>query len=111
MAIRILSWILALLFIAAGVPKIIGVEQVAANFDQLGYSPTFRVLIGVLEVTGGVALLVPAAASYGALLLIVIMIGAVWTVLRVGESVAPPIIVGVLLALLAVLRTRKPAVG
>lgn len=61
----------------------------------------------MLEVAGGVALLVPAAALYGALLLIVIMIGAVWTVLRVGDSVAPPIIVGALLALLTVLRTRQ----
>lgn len=111
MAIRVLSWILALVFVAAGVPKIIGVAQVAANFEHLGYSPAFRVLIGVLEVAGGVALLVPAAALYGALLLIVIMIGAAWTVLRVGDSVAPPIIVGALLALLAVLRTRRTAPG
>ena len=42
-------------------------------------------------------------------LFVVIMIGAVWTVLRVGDSLAPPIIVGALLALLSVLRTRQAA--
>jgi putative oxidoreductase len=108
MAIRVLSWVLALIFIAAGVPKILDVAQFAAQFEHFGYSPTFRHMIGVLEVAGAVALLVPGAALYGALLLLAIMVGATWTVLRAGEALAPPIIVGALLAVLAILRTLKP---
>jgi len=111
MATRVLSWVLALVFIAAGVPKIIGVTQAVAGFEHFGYSATFRVLIGLLEVAGGVALLVPAVALYAAMLLIVIMVGAAWTVLRAGDSVAAPIIVGMLLAVFAVLRVRTPAPG
>ncbi|HUI25899.1 MAG TPA: DoxX family protein [Candidatus Kryptonia bacterium] len=107
MATRILSWLLALLFVVSGVPKLIGVAQVVAAFEHMGYSASFRILIGVLEIAGGVALLIPAVALYGAGLLIVIMIGAVWSVLRIGESPAPPLIVGALLALLATLRLRQ----
>jgi uncharacterized membrane protein YphA (DoxX/SURF4 family) len=67
----------------------------------MGYPPWFR-LIGVLEVGGGVALLIPAVAPPGTGVLLTIMMGAVSTALRVGESVAPPLIV------FAALRLRKP---
>jgi uncharacterized membrane protein YphA (DoxX/SURF4 family) len=107
MAQRILSWLLALLFVASGVPKIIGVAQVAAGFEHMGYSANFRLLIGVLEIAGGVALLVPPVARYGTALLIAIMLGATWSVLSVGEAVAPPLIVGALLVVLAILRERR----
>ena len=104
---RILSWLLALLFVASGVPKVIGVAQVAEGFEKLGYSASFRILIGVLEAAGGIALLVPAVALYGNALLIAIMIGAIWTVISAGQSVAPPIVVGALLVVLAILRERR----
>ena len=32
MAQRILSWLLALVFLAAGIPKLLGVAQIAARF-------------------------------------------------------------------------------
>jgi putative oxidoreductase len=107
MAVRVLQWLLAAVFVAAGIPKILGVAAVAENFQHFGYSPAFRLLIGALEIAGGVTLLVPAVALYAALLLIGIMAGAVWTVWRVGDSVAPPLIVGALLAVLAVMRLRQ----
>ena len=47
-----------------------------AAFVRWGYPPWFRILIGCLEVAGGVCLLVPWVASYGALVLIVVMLGA-----------------------------------
>jgi uncharacterized membrane protein YphA (DoxX/SURF4 family) len=109
MAVKILSGLLALLFLVAGVPKIIGVSQAVEGFAHLGYSPTFRVLIGVLETVGGLGLLVPAVAPYAILLLLVIMGGATWTVLSVGESALPPLITGALLVVLGILRLRPPA--
>ena len=109
MAVKVLSWMLALLFLFAGVPKIIGLSQAAEGFAHLGYSPMFRVLIGVLETVGGLGLLVPAVAPYAILLLLVIMGGAMWTVLSVGESVLLPLIVGALLVVVGVLRVRQPA--
>ena len=109
MATKILSWLLALLFVVAGVPKLIGAAQVVEGFKRMGYSAGFRILIGVLEVAGGLALAILTVALYSAGMLIVIMIGAVWSVLHVGESVAPPLIVGALLAWLATLRLRESA--
>ena len=109
MASRILSWLLALLFVVAGVPKLIGSAEVVAAFQHMGYSTGFRILIGVLEVGGGIALAIPALTLYAAAVLIVIMIGAIWSVLQVGESFVPPLAVGVLLAVLATLRLRQSA--
>jgi putative oxidoreductase len=106
MPIRILSWALGLLFIAAGLPKIVGVARFAERFDQFGYSPAFRVSVGVVEVAGGAGLLIPASALYAAAVLIVDMLGAIWTTRRVHESGAPPLAVGALLVILVILRVR-----
>jgi len=96
MAQRILSWLLALVFLAAGIPKLLGVAQIAARFEHFGYPPWFRLVIGVVEVSGGVSLLVPAVAPYGMALISIDMIGTTLTVLRVGDSPMPPLVVGAL---------------
>jgi uncharacterized membrane protein YphA (DoxX/SURF4 family) len=49
-------------------------------FAAWGYPAWFRILVGAVEVTAGVALLVPATASYGAIALAVVMMGA-WSTL------------------------------
>ena len=109
MPAKILTWLLALLFIAGGVPKILNLGNFEAEFIRFGYSSGFRLLIGVLEVGGGLALLVPGLALLGAALLLVIMVGATWTLVHVGDAPTPPIVVGALLALVIVLRLRaKP---
>lgn len=109
MAGKILSWVLALLFIVAGVPKVLGVAAVAEQFQQFGYPAGFRVLIGVLEIAGGVGLLTRRLKTVAVALLGAIMVGALATVVRAGMSVAPPAIVGSLLLVLAYLGERSPA--
>jgi putative oxidoreductase len=109
MAERTLRWIVGGFFVAVGVPKIIGIAAVAQAFDQMGFSPAFRALIGVLETAGGIGLLFPAAAVYAAGLLVVIMIGAIWTTLRMHQSPLVPAVVGLLLAVVAALRVRARA--
>ena len=104
---RVLTWLLALLFVAAGVPKLLGLGSVAADFARMGYSTGFRLLIGVLEIAGGIALLVNSIALYGAGLLLVIMVGATWTVVHAGDSPVPPIVVGALLVVLIAARARS----
>lgn len=106
MWVKVLTWVLALLFVAAGVPKVLGVESVATEFAHMGYSNAFRLLIGVLEIAGGVALLIPAAAVFGAAMLLVIMAGAVWTLVSLGQPPIPPLVVGALLAVVLVMRVR-----
>ena len=46
-------------------------------FDAIGLGQWFRYVTGVIEVTSGIALLVPSAAIFGALLLIPTMLGAI----------------------------------
>lgn len=48
-------------------------------FARWGYPPWFRILIGCLEVLGGICLVVPWVASYGAGTLILVMLGALAT--------------------------------
>ena len=48
-------------------------------FDVIGLRQWFRYVTGVIEVTSGIALLVPSAAIFGALLLTPTMLGAIVT--------------------------------
>ena len=48
-------------------------------FDAIGLGQWFRYVTGTIEVTSGIALLVPAAAVFGALLLIPTRLGAIVT--------------------------------
>jgi uncharacterized membrane protein YphA (DoxX/SURF4 family) len=109
MLVKVLTWVLALVFVAGGIPKLVGLDSVAAEFVRFGYSTAFRLLIGVLEVTGGLMLLVPRLALYGAGVLLVIMVGAAWTLVRVGDAPTPPIVVGALLLVLLTIRPRPAA--
>jgi uncharacterized membrane protein YphA (DoxX/SURF4 family) len=77
--VTVLSVLMALMFIAGGIPKIIGVPDAVAGFAKYGYPDWFRVLIGVGEAGAGVLLLVPRLAWIGAGAIGVIMVGAAYT--------------------------------
>jgi putative oxidoreductase len=68
---------LALMFLMAGGSKLAGVPAMVSLFDAIGLGQWFRYVTGVIEVTSGIALLVPSAAIFGALLLIPTMLGAI----------------------------------
>jgi uncharacterized membrane protein YphA (DoxX/SURF4 family) len=73
-------------------------------------------LTGALEVLAALAVLVPTAAFYGAVLLVCIMVGALYSHLAHGQTadVVQPIVFLVLAAALAVLRrpaTARPALA
>jgi putative oxidoreductase len=70
---------LALMFLMAGGSKLAGVPAMVSLFDAIGLGQWFRYVTGVIEVTSGIALLVPSAAIFGAWLLIPTMLGAVVT--------------------------------
>src|ERR1700739_4882964 len=78
---RIGAWtlqvIIAAAFLAAGSAKLAGVPFMVDLFAQIGLGQWFRVVTGVVEVTGAVALLIPGLASIGALWLGGTMVGAV----------------------------------
>ena len=70
---------LAGMLILAGGLKLAGVPVMVALFDAIGIGQWFRYVTGSIEVVSAVALLVPAWAPFGALLLIPTMVGAVVT--------------------------------
>ena len=109
----VLSGLLALAFLASGVPKLLMIEVWARKFAQWGYPVWFLLLIGALEVGGATLLLIPRWTRYGVLLLGVVMVGAMYTHVSNGEGlqVLRPLIVGAALGVLAWLRApaRLPA--
>ncbi len=87
-------WILrvltALAFLAAGGAKLAGAPPMVAVFATIGVGQWFRVLTGLLEVAGAIGLLIPRATFHAALLLAVVMVGAVGAHLVIlGGNPAP----------------------
>ena len=95
--------LLALFFVAMGLPKMLGLGGWAGRFAAWGYPPWVVVLVGVCEIGGAVMLLIPPLARPGAAGLSVIMLGAVATHLRYGEfvRVIVPLILFTLLMVIA----------
>lgn len=85
-------WVLqiaaAAMFFFAGGSKLAGAEQMVGLFNVVGIGQWFRYLTGGLEVLGAIALLIPALAGLGAVLLAAVMIGAIVTHLFILHS--PP---------------------
>jgi putative oxidoreductase len=96
---------LAVMFLMAGGSKLAGVPAMVSLFDALGLGQWFRYVTGVIEVASGIALLVPAAALFGAMLLIPTMLGATAANLFLGQSPAAPLVLLIVAA--AVAWTRR----
>jgi uncharacterized membrane protein YphA (DoxX/SURF4 family) len=76
-------------------------------FRTWGYPDGFYLVIGAVEVIGGIALLVPRVTSYSAIMLAVVMLGAAATqILRGGRNGVGEIVFASLLCLLAAIRWR-----
>jgi uncharacterized membrane protein len=96
---------LAAVFLMAGGSKLAGVPAMVSLFDALGLGQWFRYVTGFIEVASGIALLVPSAAIFGAILLIPTMLGAAAANLFLGQSPAAPLVL--LLVAAAVAWTRR----
>ena len=76
-------------------------------FNKVGLGQWFRYLTGVLEVAGAIGLLISRSAFYAAILLALVMVGAIIAHLTVlGTSPAAPIVLLALSGTIAYL--RKP---
>ena len=105
-AARIAIWVLQALaaaaFIAAGGAKLASVPQMVDIFQHIGVGQWFRYVTGAIEVVAGIALLFRSAAVFGALALVVTMIGAVITHLFViGGNPAPAFVLLTITAIIA----------
>ena len=99
-------WILRVLlgaaFIGAGGAKLAGVQAMVDMFQKVGLGQWFRIVTGLLEVSGGILLLIPRLTFYGAALLLPVMVGAITAHLTVlGGNPAPAMILLVLNAVTA----------
>jgi putative oxidoreductase len=106
-ALWILSGLVALAFFGAGGAKLAGAAAMVDLFDKVGRGQWFRYFTGLLEVAGGIGLLIPRYAFYAAGLLAVVMVGAIIAHLTIlGTSPAVPVVLLVLSGTIAWL--RKP---
>ncbi len=70
-----------------------GVPMMVAIFDQIGAGQWFRIFTGVVEIAGAIAILLPVTVAFGAVLLAVTMIGAVFThLVLIGGNPLPAIV-------------------
>ena len=104
-ALWLMQVALALMFLMAGGSKLAGVPAMVSLFDQVGVGQWFRYVTGIIELTAGIALLIPSAAVFGAMLLIPTMLGAAAANLFLGQSPAAPLVL--LLVAAAVAWTRR----
>ncbi len=95
------SWVLVVLlaagYLMSGVGKLTGAAT--QMFEDWGYAPWFAILIGVLELSGALGLLIPKLTRAAILGLTGIMIGASYTHITnaEGAQVLRPLIFLVLL--------------
>jgi uncharacterized membrane protein len=97
--------LLALMFVfGSAIPKLVGERTAVDIFTEIGIGQWFRYLIGVLELAGGIGLLIPRLSGPAALGLLGVMVGATVTQLFVLDAVLlaiTPVVLGVLLGYVA----------
>ncbi|GII93198.1 DoxX family protein [Sinosporangium siamense] len=88
-ALVVVSILVALGFVLAGLPKAIGNPAIVKELGRLGVSPGFTRITGTLEVLGGLGTLAGIWIGILGILapigLIIVMIGAIVTHVRAGD--------------------------
>lgn len=99
----ILAGLLGVVFVAVGIPKIQGQQQMVESFRRWGYADVVRKAVGWVEVLCGAFLLVgiavQALAVAGALTLIPLLLGALATHQHAHDRLALWVAPAVLLVL------------
>ena len=109
-ALWALQALLALVFAMAGLAKVFGDPAMVEMFATIGVGQWFRYVVGALEVSGAVGVLIPRLSGPAALGLVCLMAGATLTNLLVlGASPVLPI--GLLVASAVIAWARRPRTG
>lgn len=108
----VLRVLLGIFFVvASAAPKLVGEASTVQIFAEIGAGDWLRYAIGIVELAGGVGLLVPRLVRVAATGLIALMVGAAATQVFVLDQplfVITPVVLGVLLALVLRHRARGP---
>jgi uncharacterized membrane protein YphA (DoxX/SURF4 family) len=108
----ILLWVLRLLvaalFLFAAYAKLTGQPMMVEEFGEVGLGQWFRYFTGAMEVAGAVLLLVPRTSALGAIVLLLVDIGAFVAQLLIlhGDVIHTLVIGAVLVALIYLQRDR-----
>ena len=107
LTVSIVGYVLAAVFILAGGAKLAQVKVMKDNFAKYGFPDWFPRVVGLGEVVGGVLLLIPSLAIFGATGLAIVMVGAVLTHVMSDETpmAVPPLVLGALSVFLIVERS------
>lgn len=102
-----LQALLGALFVVTGGTKLVGVDQQVESFERWDYPQWFRVVTGLVEVSGGIALagglFMTGLTVAGAVLLLGTMLGAVYThAIRVGDPMSETVKPALLLVLVLI---------
>jgi len=85
---------LGLVYVCAGSAKLLGADIMVEAFDVTGLGQSLRIVVGMLEIVGGLCLFVPRASIYAAMVLgctILGILGAtVGHMARLGVEQQPP---------------------
>ncbi|MEV0980433.1 DoxX family protein [Streptomyces sp. NPDC049915] len=111
-ALRTVQVLLALFYaFASALPKLIAHPTAVESFDRIGWGSAGMYAIGLLELAGAIALLVPVLQSVAAVSLSALMVGAFIVQVTVfdGQNAATPLILLVPLALIAWARRQRNA--
>jgi uncharacterized membrane protein YphA (DoxX/SURF4 family) len=68
--------VLGLAFILFALMKLSGREAMIAEFDAVGLGQWFRYFTATLELIGGILVLIPSVSVFGAILMLVVDLGA-----------------------------------
>lgn len=103
----VLQGVLALVFVLTALTKFAGAPQAVEIFEAMGTASWMPYVIGLLEIIGAVALLVPRLCGLAAVAFVALLVGAVLSHLIVG--VGSPILALVLLVLSALVAYGRRA--
>jgi len=104
-ALWVLRLLMAALFLFAAFAKLTSQPQMVEGFGLLPVGQWFRYVVGLMELVGGVAVLVPAVSGLGALLLLVVDVGAFFAqILFMHQDWIHTIVIGAILVALIYLQ-------
>lgn len=72
----VLSALVTFMMLVSGLSKIVGTAEMVGNFEYMKLTP-YLLMVGLMEVIGGIMLMVPTVSRYGAVLVASVMSAAV----------------------------------
>jgi uncharacterized membrane protein YphA (DoxX/SURF4 family) len=92
-ALWVLQIAVAAVFLVGALPKLAGAPVMVQMFGALGLGQWFRYVTAAMELGGAILLIVPTLAGIGAIVLAIVMVGAILAhTLVLGGSAIPAIV-------------------